>query len=47
MIDTFVYELKLCEITYVSALPVHTLKHTQVYIIYMPLYTKLTYSAHT
>ena len=26
MIDTFVYELKLCEITCVSALPVYTLK---------------------
>ena len=26
MIDTFVYDLKLCEITCVSALPVYTLK---------------------
>ena len=46
MIDTFVYELKLCEITYVSALPVHTLKHTQVYIymlVHKPMPCKLTY----
>ena len=55
MTDTFVYELKLCEITCVSALPVYTLKlfvykHilTSVYIyidilVHEPMLCKLTY----